>query len=296
MPRRHWTPTGAAAQPFRRSLVGHEVPAHRLRSPSLHHLGRDLFVPTSAADDPVTAARAVALVLPSGAAFSHVTAAALWQLPALPDGDPWRPLHASVPTDWQAPRRRLVAGHRTELAAEHVTTAQGLPVTTPARTFLDLGSVLDVPWLVAVGDALLRSGLCDATDLDDMVTWAVGRRGVRRARAACDLLDPGAESPRESVLRVHLVRAGLPRPEVNGWICDPAGNPRYRGDLVFRAQRVIVEYEGAHHRDPTQYAADLRRRNDLLAWGWRVVHVEAAMLRSPGTVVALVREALAQAR
>jgi very-short-patch-repair endonuclease len=156
--------------------------------------------------------------------------------------------------------------------------------------------VLDVPALVAVGDFLLRSGLTDEAQLHHALGAADGRRGVRRAGSAGDLLDAGAESAQESVLRVHLVRAGLPRPEVNGWIADPSGVRRYRGDLVYRRQRVIVEYEGAHHRDPTQYAADLRRRNDLLAWGWRVVHVEAAMPRSPGVVVALVREALVAPR
>jgi very-short-patch-repair endonuclease len=88
------------------------------------------------------------------------------------------------------------------------------------------------------------------------------------------------------------VQAGLPRPEANGWVGDPAGTPTYRGDLVFRAERVIVEYEGAHHRERAQYAADLRRRNDLVAWGWRIVHVEAEMLATPERVVALVRHAL----
>ena len=115
---------------------------------------------------------------------------------------------------------------------------------------------------------------------------------MRRARLALSLIDGGAQSRPESLIRVWCIRGGLPRPEVNGWIYGPDGKPRYRGDLVFREARVIVEYDGGHHRSPAQFAADLRRRNDLLQWDWRVVHIEASMLSRPLEVVTLVRAAL----
>ena len=103
---------------------------------------------------------------------------------------------------------------------------------------------------------------------------------------------PTAESPPESWIRVWLADSGLPAPEVNGWICDPAGRPTYRGDLVYRPWRLIVEYEGAYHRQAEQYGRDLRRRNDLVAWGCRVVHLDAVALRSPAAVTSMVRVAL----
>jgi hypothetical protein len=290
MPRHPHVPHGPTALPFRWTRASRDVPRHLTESPSLRRVTRGVYAPAEDVDDFAVRCRGLSLVIPPGAALSHTTAAQLMGAP-LPLSVADR-LHVSVPREFEAPQRNGVYGHQVALPPDHLVRWREFAITTPARTFVDLGGQLDVANLVAVGDFLLAEGRLSLSGIRTMADWAAGRRGVKRARLAMDLLDPGSASRPESLIRVWVVQAGLPPPEANGWICDPAGIPTYRGDLVFRMLRVIVEYEGAHHRGRGQYAADLRRRNDLVAWGWRIVHVEAEMLATPERVVALVRQAL----
>ena len=98
---------------------------------------------------------AVALVLPAGAAYSHSTAARLIGLP-LPQLAPY-PLE--VTREGAKIRRQGVRGYQRHLAAA-VEVWDGLPATSPLRTWRDLGGRLDIPYLVAIADVLLRRALC----------------------------------------------------------------------------------------------------------------------------------------
>ena len=289
MPRRAELPDHVADRPFRGSEVVPALPEHLLRSSAAVRVTKDSYVPRELAADRVARLRAVALVLGHGAAFSHTTAARLWGAPL-----PIRArdvVEVSVPMLWEAPQRRGIAGHKVDLPSTHVGQVSGLPVTSQARTFVDIAARFDLADLVAAGDHLVATGM-DVEQVAEVVEWASGRRGVRRARAGLPLLDGRSRSRPESLIRVWCVQADLPPPEANGWICDPTGSPTYQGDLVFREARVVVEHEGGHHRQRDQFAADLRRRNDLLRWGWHVIHVEATLLRHPHLVVGLIRQAL----
>lgn len=98
---------------------------------------------------------------------------------------------------------------------------------------------------------------------------------------------------RESLLRFELVAGGLPEPEVNVDILDRAGRFLGRGDLVYRRQRVVVEYDGWYHeRDARQRRKDILRRERLEAAGWRVIVVTALDMHAPKDVVARVAAAL----
>lgn len=98
--------------------------------------------------------RALATRMPPGAAFSHRTAAILHGMPLpLPVVDDV--LDVTVPTPKRAPRRRGTRGHSAVLPAADVGRVVGVPVTTVERTWCDLGRILDLPDLVAVGDFLL---------------------------------------------------------------------------------------------------------------------------------------------
>jgi hypothetical protein len=103
-------------------------------------------------------------------------------------------------------------------------------------------------------------------------------------------VDPRAESPPESRVRVALVLAGLtPVPQFEVW----AGSIFLgRVDLAFPEQRVLVEYEGAHHFEGTQIVRDDERFARLEAAGWRVVRLSSADLRDLDSVVLRVRAAL----
>jgi very-short-patch-repair endonuclease len=85
-------------------------------------------------------------------------------------------------------------------------------------------------------------------------------------------MDAGAESPKESWLRVVLINAGFPRPSTQVRVSD--GHWVAFLDMGWEPELVAVEYDGDHHRlDRGQYVKDIRRAEILDRLGWRVVRV-----------------------
>ena len=140
---------------------------------------------------------------------------------------------------------------------------------------------------------VLRRGLSSPADLLAVAMARATYPGRRRAVLAIAWLDPAAASPRESHLRVLLRRGRLPRPEVNAVITDEHGGFLAVGDLVFRRERVIVEYDGEVHAPMPQRAKDAARRALLREHGWIVVEIVGEDMRYPHRVLARVRSALA---
>jgi hypothetical protein len=209
--------------------------------------------------------------LPDDAVLSHRSAAAVWGLwiPAF-DGveitSPAGPRGSRYTTGVQ---RLSVSAHRRLLAPHHVTSHLGLPVTTVARTWLDLAALGDIYDLVAAGDSALRAGL-PAAELAQLVRDARRLRGLVRARGAVPLLDARSRSRPESRIRSALELAGLPRPRVNeaiydahhGWLAEP--------DLHYREARLALEYNGADHANLDRMRKDSTRLLDLQRAGWEV--------------------------
>ena len=133
--------------------------------------------------------------------------------------------------------------------------------------------------------------MATAPELGEAIRRFPGRRGKPALREAHTLLNDRAESPRESILRVILVRFGLPLPEVNYPIT--ASGRRYRADLAFPDRKVIVEYQGGYHHDPEQWRRDMTRISRLEAAGWFVVQVNANDLDDPKELAERVRRVLA---
>ena len=80
-------------------------------------------------------------------------------------------------------------------------------------------------------------------------------------------------SPKETELRLDVIAAGFPDPEPNGVITLRSGRKTH-GDLVFRGWKVLLEYDGDHHREnDSQWAKDVDRLNELAANGWLVIRV-----------------------
>jgi very-short-patch-repair endonuclease len=95
------------------------------------------------------------------------------------------------------------------------------------------------------------------------------------------------------MLRLLLVRAGLPEPEVNGEIRDARGVFVAFGDLLFRAYRVLVEYDGGGHRtDERQFHRDVARLDDVMELGIRVIRVNKSLMNQPKLLIAKVARAL----
>ena len=184
-----------------------------------------------------------------------------------------------------------VQTHRDRVEDDEIVRVAGLSVTSPARTALDLGCWYPTMTAVAGIDGLARAVEIKAADVELLARRYPGRRGVARARKAIELFDPGAQSPKESWLRVVLIEAGLPRPETQIPVRDEFGNPFAYLDMGWEDMKVAVEYDGEQHRnDRRQYSWDVRRLESLERLGWIVVRVLAG--DRPAEIISRVRAAL----
>ena len=229
------------------------------------------------------------------AAFSHGTAARLLGVP-LPFRLEREPrIHIAVRPPRRAPRVDGIVGHQLDLGSDHIVRRCSFPVTSPERTWCDLAVVLSARELVAVGDFLIARNrpLTSRDRLGAIVRQWSGRRGAAKLVAALGLLSERAESPPESILRVMLVEAGLPRLDVNLDLRDGSGAFLARPDLRFPDYRLIVEYEGDGHRaDRQQWRSDFGRTARLQVFGEEVLRVGAADLRDEAALLAVVRALL----
>jgi Protein of unknown function (DUF559) len=215
--------------------------------------------------------RAYAVRMRPVEAFSHRTAATLHGLPTPWSTDPV--IEVVVLGPHGLPRSRGVRGHRADMATRPVVV-RGLRVVSPVDTWLQLAADLGVRELVMIGDALVRrrQPLAAMGELVEAVSRHRGRRGHRALVVALAHVRPGTDSPAETELRLDLVEHGLPEPVVNLDILDASGRRIAIGDLAYPSYRVLVEYDGDHHRDdPAQYSRDVDRLDDLAHEGWRVI-------------------------
>lgn len=157
---------------------------------------------------------------------------------------------------------------------DEVQLVAGIPVTTPARTALDLACRYPLGKAVAAIDALARATHLKIADVELLAERYRGRRGIRRARIALPLVDAGAESPRETWLRLLLIRAGFPPPQTQIPIYDQWGQLVAVVDMGWEEIKVGVDYEGDHHRtSPRQFSRDIHRFETVTGLGWIDVRV-----------------------
>jgi hypothetical protein len=231
--------------------------------------------------------RGVALVLPPGCAIGGHSAAAWY---GAPFAGPFDPVTVVGPadSDWKGPRGVRV--HRSLSSLDLVVDAEDVPLTSAVRTAWDTAALETTGTAVAALDAMVRQGAVSAADLQRLISANWKKWGVARVRRAVGLIDPRAESPPESRVRVALVLAGLgPVPQYEVY---EAGQRLGRVDLAFPDARIAVEYEGAYHFEDGQIVRDDARYARLREAGWTVIRVSAADLRDLNAVVARVRTAL----
>jgi hypothetical protein len=169
----------------------------------------------------------------------------------------------------------------------------GIPVTTVARTALDLACWYPTGEAVAAIDALARAAELKMTDVAMLAQRCPGRRGTYRAQVALSLVDAGAQSPKETWLRLLLIQAGLPRPQTQIPVEGESGDVIAYLDMGWEDVKVAVEYDGDHHRtDRRQYGWDVRRLEMLQRRGWLIIRVLAGDV--PADIVRRVRAALAR--
>ncbi|EID17284.1 hypothetical protein [Mycolicibacterium phlei] len=142
-------------------------------------------------------------------------------------------------------------------------------MTTPARTAFDLGRRKPLGEAVARLDALGNATGLSAADIHAVARQHPGKRGLRLLERALDLYDPGAASPKETWVRLLVIRAGYPPPQTQIPVVSPDGRRKYYLDMGWPELMVALEYDGEHHRlDPVQYRYDVIRSEDLVALGW----------------------------
>jgi len=200
-----------------------------------------------------------------GAALSHREAAAL---------------HALLPStgtrvELTVPGQRRIAGVtvcRARLDSSDVTGVDGLPVTTVARTLVDLAGIVSRERLRKALEEAERSNRLDVRAIESVLTRTRGRNGAGHERirtALADLERTGTTVTRswlEDRLLALLDAHGLPRPSTNAWTAT------MEVDAAWPSARLVVELDGwgTHHtRDAFQ--RDRTRSNDLQAEGWTVL-------------------------
>jgi len=249
----------------------------RLRASDLATAGRLLYLPAGWEFELRGLARALSAATP-GAWISHLTAAVLlglW-LPSWFRG--CRELHLSKPKALPPVRREGVVGHTVLAFDDELMVWDGIRISTPARTWLDLARILPLEDLVAAGDQLVRQPRLElegrsepwATlpQLRDMLTRHPKLKGIVKARQALEHIRPGSDSAPETFMRLALTAAGLPEPELQlRMVPDDPLSPA--ADLGYRRQRIAIQYDGGHHLTREQQSRDNRRDERFNAAGWR---------------------------
>jgi very-short-patch-repair endonuclease len=212
------------------------------------------------------------------------SAAAMHGTQYLPDDAPAELGHANQPS----PPGIVI--RRGTIAADEICLRQSIDCTTPARTAYDIGRRVSGDTAIIRIDALLNATGCKVKEVARIADRYPGARGIRRLRDAMDLADGGAESPKETELRLLLVRDGLPRPVTQIRV------GRRSIDMGWPEWKVGVEYDGEQHwTNPDDYADDIERLEYLAAQGWIIVRVSSRQLRYyRPEILARVRRALAQ--
>lgn len=228
---------------------------HRLNTGRLHLLHRGVYAVGNVGLTQSASDLAAVLACGPAAVLSHRSAAAVWELLPPPDQP-----EVTVPSRRRVVRPGITVHRADELPGRDVRMRDGIPVTAPERTILDLAATRDLDR--ALNEALLRRLVNPAT----LLTRAVGRPGARAIRS---LLDQGPTPTRSDPERrfFQLVdRAALPRPRTN---------VRVEGrevDALWAEQRVVVEVDGfAFHSGRAAFERDRRRDAELQAAGYRVL-------------------------
>jgi very-short-patch-repair endonuclease len=127
----------------------------------------------------------------------------------------------------------------------------------------------------------------------DLAAAYRGARGVRRVREVVEHADARSGSPMETRLRMLIVTAGLPRPQVQWPVQDELNRTAVWLDLAYPDDRIGIEYDGAGHTEPDAVLRDIGRHTALLDQDWRVYrYTKLDVLRRPERIVTQLRRAL----
>jgi len=235
------------------------------------------------------------------AVVSHQSAAVLHGLRLW--GVPLGRVHVTRrPPAWNDSGTTLVT-HVGRLRERDVEVVDGVPVTSAARTAVDLARGQPLEVAVVVLDAALHDRLVDPAALQDVLAAVEGAPGTRSAARAVRFADGRSESVGESRSRVLLHRLGLAPSTLQMEVRAADGRLIGRVDFGWEEQRVVGEFDGRVKygrllrpgQDPGDVVFQEKRREDEIRdEGWGVVRCTWADLDVPGRVADRVRRALAR--
>lgn len=257
----------------------------RLRGPRYRRLFPDIYVPAELEVDLALRSWAAYLLVEPDGVVSGYSAAELL-------GASCGPQDAPVELTYPWSRRRLpgLIVHRDSLAADEMVVRSGIRMTTPLRTAFDLARWRSLVEAVAAVDALAHRFDFELDQLGMLRSRHLGLRGCRELQRVLKLVDPRAQSPMESRIRVALVRGGLP-PSVQHPV--PVDGRCCYLDLAYPEVRLGVEFDGRHHRTAEQARIDLRREALLTAAGWKIIRFDAwTVFNRPDRIVTSTRAEL----
>lgn len=239
--------------------------------------------------------RLLAACLAGPAVASHRAAARLWHAPGVEDA----PVEVTAFRHRRRSRRSDVVWHESvRLVPYERRMIDGIPVTEPARTLLDLGALEDDTALVTTFDDFIRRGLTSVeaveARLEQLGELRLGssrvKAVIRRRRG-----DTGAvpESILESKFDQLIRRAGLPPPVRQFEVRDAAGNLVGRADFAYPAHRILIEVQSVRFHGPERHEEEDRRRAALAALDYRIIPIGSRDLREhPDRVVRTIAAAI----
>jgi len=252
-----------------------------------------------ARDDPVRnhVLRLIAVRASVGrdAVVSYHSAATLHQLDLL-TSPPESTVTLTLPTArrWERLRSTGVVFHCADLPREHVTRLYNMPVTTAARTVVDLARTLPFVDAVVVADSALHEEKAAKPELRQVLDSCTQWPGVTQARRVVAFADERAGSVLESAARVVFGEHGLDPPELQVTIHLPAN--AFLVDFFWREYRVIAEADGlAKYAADKDLIAQFQRDRLLRDAGYKVVHFTwRELVKTPELVVTRIRQAFTE--
>ncbi|KUI20232.1 hypothetical protein AU193_16935 [Mycobacterium sp. GA-1285] len=200
-------------------------------------------------------------------------------------------VNLDTPIDMIGPRqrpRRGVVIRNERIDWDEVCTIGDLAVTTPARTALDLARHLSRDVAVRHLDALAAATGLTVDDVAPLLERYRGARGMKRARIALDLMDGGAQSPKETWLRLLVVDAGYPRPRTQIRVSDGVAEAFL--DMGWDEPMIALDYDGEQHQtERRRFVHDIGRNALVERLGWLDIHVVKE--HSRGLILHRLREA-----
>lgn len=258
---------------------------------------RGVYLVAGATLDWHTKLLAATLAAGPGAAASHLAAARVWGIPGFGRAG----LELSIPRG-QGYRRKGVRAHEsTDLQRGKVIIKDGIPVTGPDRTMLDLGRFVGDGRATRSVEAARRAGLVTWSSLIATLSSHArrGRPGVQRLRRvilAGAHREEVTDTDMELLVLGLIIESGLAEPALHHNVYD---GERFVAevDLAYPAWKIAIECDGSVHLDPAVREQDLAKQNDLVLLGWAVLRFSFDRVRDrPQAVVSEVRAAVTAAQ